>query len=128
MNAGGQRAGTHHVDGAREPVLGQHLTAGMEEQRQLGTRVVDEPLERSLDPRLDHGHLHQATSPPAASSSPTARSSSTRTSPTLTAGSATTTSTRSPPPTAQIRPPGASSCMKETAPRPAACADSRALR
>src|SRR5438045_4881093 len=86
MNAGGQRAGTHHVDGAREPVLGQHLTAGMEEQRQLGPRVVDESLERSLDPRLDHGHLHQATSPPAASSSPTARSSSTRTSPTLTAG------------------------------------------
>src|SRR5690348_3112071 len=130
MDAGGERAGGHHVHRARKAMLREHLTARMEEERQLRARVDDEPLERLLDPRLHHGHLHQATSsaPPTASSSPTARSSSTRTSPTFTAGSATTTSTRSPPPTAQSRPLGASSCMNETAPSPAARADWRALR
>ena len=63
VDARRQRARGHHVHRAREAVLRQHLTARMEQQRQLGARVVDEPLERRLDPRLHHGHLHQATSP-----------------------------------------------------------------
>src|SRR5471030_2529860 len=112
-------------------MLSKHLAAGMQEQRELSAGVAHELAERPLDPRFDHHHgSHPPSSraPSAASSPSTARNSSTRTKPTFTDVSATTTRTSEPPPTAQIRPAGASSCMNDTAPIPAARAERRAFR
>src|SRR5215208_7711922 len=120
----GEGAGGHHVHRPGEAVLGDDLAARVEQEREQYARVVHELLDRRLDPALDRGgggRAHRV-------SAPIAFSISTRMSPTLALDSATVTSTRSSRPAAHTRPLGASSCRNAASPRPAARADSRALR
>src|SRR5689334_24442174 len=55
MNRRCECAGGHHVDGSREAMLGEHATAGLEQQREPNAGIVDELEERFLDPWLDRG-------------------------------------------------------------------------
>ena len=71
----GERARRHHVDRIGESELAEHLPARVQQHRELHARLVDEPLERRLDPVLRDGELHANDS--------SALSISTRSSPTF---------------------------------------------
>src|SRR5205085_4072650 len=116
--AGGKGACRHDVHRPRKTRLRENLPARVQEECDVHLGIRDKLLERRLEPGLDDHHAHAA--PPAAAwTAGAARSISIRTMPTFTVGAATTTSTRSPAPTAQIRPAGASSCMNDVFPSPA---------
>ena len=108
-----QRARRHHVHRARETRLRHHLPRRMQQQREPHARVVDESLQRRLDPRSrPSAMIMRATPAPSAAPRESAR--------------------RSPrigddddheiaaPPAAQIRPRSASSWRNDTAPNRAA--------
>src|SRR5262249_17017714 len=118
-DGGGERGGRHHVHGAREPRLGQHLPRRRQDQDQPRRRLPHEVGQGLQRPVLDRARLRTHAPPPDSA----ARSSSRRTSPIFTSGSATATTRRpdaSPPGTTSSAPCSAWRCQKTLAPVPAA--------